>query len=122
LHLRKAQHALKLPALTWYQSTRHTFASHWVMNGGSIMRLKDLLGHSSVSTTERYAKLAPDHYSPADLDRLAGNLSVPAAGAKASKAARADSSRLNLGRRGLPEEGAKRSEGPSGAGRRRRNG
>jgi hypothetical protein len=26
-----------LPAdLTWYQATRHTFASHWVMFGGSL--------------------------------------------------------------------------------------
>jgi hypothetical protein len=28
--LRAAQDALGVPHLTWYQSTRHTFASHWV--------------------------------------------------------------------------------------------
>ena len=40
---------------------RHTFASHYVMNGGSIYELKDLMGHASVDTTQRYAHLAKDH-------------------------------------------------------------
>ena len=31
--LHAAQKKLSLPDLTWYQSTRHTFASHWVMDG-----------------------------------------------------------------------------------------
>jgi site-specific recombinase XerD len=40
---------------------RHTFASHFVMSGGSIYDLKDLLGHSDIKTTEIYAHLAPNH-------------------------------------------------------------
>ena len=40
---------------------RHTFASHYVMRGGSIVRLQAILGHASVRTTQIYARLAPDH-------------------------------------------------------------
>ena len=45
----------ELPALTWYQATRHTFASQFVLAGGSIEKLSKLMGHSRVTTTERYA-------------------------------------------------------------------
>ncbi|MEZ8068017.1 tyrosine-type recombinase/integrase [Vibrio sp. FF145] len=40
---------------------RHTFASHYVMNGGNIVKLRDVLGHSEITTTMRYAHLAPEH-------------------------------------------------------------
>jgi integrase len=40
---------------------RHTFAAHFVMNGGSIYDLKQILGHSDIKMTERYAHLAPDY-------------------------------------------------------------
>ncbi|WP_301387920.1 phage integrase [Thalassolituus sp. UBA2590] len=40
---------------------RHTFASHFMMNGGNILALQKLLGHSSLSMTMRYAHLSPDH-------------------------------------------------------------
>lgn len=44
---------------------RHTFASHFVQNGGNILTLQRILGHHSVTMTMRYAHLAPDHLSDA---------------------------------------------------------
>jgi integrase len=44
---------------------RHTFASHFVMNGGNILVLQKILGHSSLTMTMRYAHLAPDHLQEA---------------------------------------------------------
>lgn len=40
---------------------RHTFASHFMMNGGNILVLQRSLGHSNLTMTMRYAHLAPDH-------------------------------------------------------------
>jgi len=34
--------------MTWYNATRHTFASLWVMGGRSIEQLSLILGHSTV--------------------------------------------------------------------------
>lgn len=42
---------------------RHTFASHFMINGGNILTLQRALGHSSLKMTMRYAHLAPDHLS-----------------------------------------------------------
>lgn len=40
---------------------RHSFASHFIMNGGDILTLQKILGHSSLVMTMRYAHLAPEH-------------------------------------------------------------
>jgi integrase len=39
---------------------RHTFASHFMQNGGSLLALSQILGHSDVKTTMVYAHLSPD--------------------------------------------------------------
>jgi integrase len=44
---------------------RHTFASHFMMNGGNILALQKILGHQSLTMTMRYAHLAPDHLAEA---------------------------------------------------------
>jgi integrase len=44
---------------------RHTFASHFMMNGGNILALQKLLGHHSLAMTMRYAHLSPDHLQEA---------------------------------------------------------
>jgi site-specific recombinase XerC len=36
------------------------FASHWLLSGGSIEKLKEIPGHCSVVMTERYAHLRLD--------------------------------------------------------------
>src|SRR5262249_9260156 len=69
-HLAKALAYCQLPELTWYQATRHTFASQWVLAGGSITRLSKILGHSSVEVTERYAHLLPDSFRQAEFALL----------------------------------------------------
>ena len=38
---------------------RNTFATMFIKNGGDIWRLKHLLGHSNIKTTERYINLLP---------------------------------------------------------------
>jgi hypothetical protein len=53
-----------------FHDLRHTFASHWVMTGGSIFKLQKVLGHKSVQMTMRYAHLAPDAFVE-DYGRLA---------------------------------------------------
>lgn len=44
---------------------RHTFASHFIQNGGNILTLQKILGHSTVAMTMRYAHLAPEYLQDA---------------------------------------------------------
>lgn len=44
----------KLPYKTFH-ATRHTFATHFLAAGGTIWDLKNILGHTDIKTTERYA-------------------------------------------------------------------
>lgn len=44
-----------------FHDLRHTFASHYLMSGGDLMSLKDILGHSSMKMVMRYAHLADSY-------------------------------------------------------------
>jgi integrase len=48
---------------------RHTFASHFVMNGGNILALQKILGHSDLKMTMIYAHLAPD-FLEGEMDKV----------------------------------------------------
>ena len=69
---------LNRPGLGWYECTRHTFASsQWVLSGGSLEKLKEILGHYSVVMTERYAHLKPELFTPKDLATIPRVLKGP---------------------------------------------
>ena len=44
-----------------FHDLRHTFASYFVMKGGDLLSLKEILGHSSMKMVERYTHLASAH-------------------------------------------------------------
>jgi integrase len=52
---------IELPAGQLTHVLRHTFASHFMMNGGNILVLQRVLGHTDIKMTMRYAHFAPDH-------------------------------------------------------------
>lgn len=57
-----------LPDLPKGQTThvlRHTFASHFMMNGGNILVLQNILGHQKIEQTMIYAHFSPNHLSDA---------------------------------------------------------
>ncbi len=44
-----------------FHDLRHSFGSWFVMRGGSLQTLKEILGHADLKMTLRYSHLAPDH-------------------------------------------------------------
>jgi integrase len=44
-----------------FHDLRHTFASHFVMRGGSLKDLQEILGHKTMTMTLRYSHLSQDH-------------------------------------------------------------
>jgi len=77
-HLRAALKKCGLPGLTWYQATRHTFASQFVIGGGSIELLSKIMGHSSVLVTQHYSHLRVDLFGPKAFDAISVDLAAPA--------------------------------------------
>lgn len=57
--------SIKLPQGQSSHVLRHSFASHFMMNGGNILTLQKILGHSTIIMTMRYAHLAPEHLQDA---------------------------------------------------------
>ncbi len=59
-NLKMALTACSHPAITWYEATKRTFASHYLMNGGRTERLATTLGHTDTEVTRRYGHLPVD--------------------------------------------------------------
>ncbi|HGM5455176.1 TPA: tyrosine-type recombinase/integrase [Serratia marcescens] len=56
---------LELPDGQLSHVLRHTFASHFMMNGGNILVLQRILGHTDIKMTMRYAHFSPNHLQEA---------------------------------------------------------
>ena len=52
---------------------RHSYASHYVMNGGNLYKLQKILGHASITMTQRYAHLAKEHLIESSNVAILGN-------------------------------------------------
>ncbi|ELK4791463.1 integrase [Pseudomonas aeruginosa] len=65
---------IRLPQGQASHALRHTFASHFMMNGSNILTLQKILGHSTLTMTMRYAHLSPGHLQ--DAIRFGPNIDI----------------------------------------------
>jgi site-specific recombinase XerD len=56
------QRKLGLPTFGWHR-LRHTFATNYLRQGGDIVRLSMVLGHTQITTTQRYLHLLTEDLS-----------------------------------------------------------
>ena len=54
-----------------FKDLRHTFSSYFVMRGGTMKELQEILGHKTMTMTMRYAHLSQEHKKKA-INRLNG--------------------------------------------------
>jgi len=73
-YILKHKIGIDLPAGQASHVLRHSFASHFMMNGGNILVLRDILGHADIQMTMRYAHFAPDHLTDAIAKNPLSNL------------------------------------------------
>lgn len=72
---RPALKAAGIENLTWHQAGRHTCGSRMALEGVSLQRIAQVLGHSQATISERYSHLLPEsaRASIMALDNRAGN-------------------------------------------------
>ena len=79
----KAQKLSGIASIIRFHDLRHTFASQFVMGGGSVYTLQKLLGHTTVEMTMRYAHLANDYLQEAvNIVRFSGSDATSETGSK----------------------------------------
>ena len=60
-NVRTIRHAMGLPDTVTPHAFRHSFATHLLQGGGDLRTVQELLGHASLSATQRYTEITTEH-------------------------------------------------------------